>query len=179
MNEALERTHLLEQLQQRQLEADASEIRFKRLADMMPIGIFIIDKNRVPTYYNPALQAMFDINPNDPLTPLPWDTIVTDEDLPQVQESWEALAEATGSISFEARVKKSTSTHANNTSPLKTIWLSTYPDLDDTKSIKLITGCVMDISVYKDAERLQAQRVKEAVSASKQQEEFIDMTRRV
>jgi len=175
----LERAKLLETLQLRQQEVYASEIRFRRLADAMPIGIFMATKDRLPLYSNQCMHDMFATDANAPPAVILNEDVFANEDKSAVENFWQKLITGTSTATLEVRTRKPVSEtlhHHNNSSEFRWILVTCIPELRDG-SLKHITGCITDVSNIKQAEELQRQRVKDVTESRKQQEAFIDMTR--
>lgn len=177
--EALERAKLLETLQLRQQEVYASKIRFRKLADAMPIGVFMSTKDRLSLYSNQCMHDMFATDANAPPAVILSGDVFADEDKPAVESFWQKLITGTSTATLEVRMRKPASRlihHHDNGSEFRWVLVTCIPEICDG-SLKHVTGCITDVSSIKQAEELQRQRVKDVTKSQKQQEAFIDMTR--
>lgn len=186
MDEALEHTRLLEALNKKQaeaaaiqLEAAASEIRFRRLADLMPMSIFMANKDRQLIYANEAYHDLF-AGVEGKQAAESWMTAIHADDIGIAQESWTKLIEEKVSVTFEARLTEHQGVACENDGfsvRQKWVLVSAYAEVNNDGLLQHIIGCVTDISKLKEAEQVQMQRVFDVTQAKNQQEAFIDMTR--
>lgn len=181
VDEAVERAALLEALnvqaaaaRAKEREVEASEIRFRKLADLMPIGIFITGIDRLPIYANRKFNDMFALNPEAIPVVTPWGDAFSEEDLPVVEEFWRKVVEDHVTSVIETRMIRK----GPDGVPDGHRWIlcTGIPEFHSDGSLKHITGCIIDVTKIKDAEEVQRQRVKDVTEARKQQEAFIDMT---
>lgn len=186
IDEALERANLLDALnkeaakaQAKQDEAARNQLRFRRIADLLPNAVFIAAKDRFPIYGNQTFHDMFCTRPEKPEI-IPWEDIFFDKDWQAGHKFWNKLTEDKVASSLEARMKRltpPTPTEPRPWSGHRWIIISAYPELDDDGNLKHVTGCITDVSTLKETEQLQLQRLRDVTESRKQQEAFIDMTR--
>ncbi|KAL1310499.1 hypothetical protein AAFC00_000785 [Neodothiora populina] len=181
--EAVERASLLEALNKRVAEAQAkereareSDIRFRRLADLMPFGIFISDDNRHRLYANDKALEMFNMDSDLPAEVMPWDTLFFPDDVPAAKEFWRCVVDDQKSSTIEARMKTFGTTDDPEESVRRWIVCTGIPECNSDGSFRHVTVCVVDVTTIKEAEELQRQRVVDVTEARQRQEAFIDMT---
>lgn len=171
---ALDRIELSEQLAARTQEAVESETRFSRMAELVPVGIFIADKAGQITYCN---DTWYEISkaPKGAHAYDEWMESVKNEDKEMVKTLWSELVNGKTSFSSEFRFKASWQDPQGNKADT---WVlaSAYPEKNEDGTLKVIFGSITDISRQKWAEHFEKRRVEEAVELKRQQENFIDIT---
>ena len=171
---ALDRIELSEQLAARTQEAVESETRFSRMAELVPVGIFIADKGGQITYCN---DMWYEISkaPKGAHAYDEWMESVKDEDKEMVKTLWSKLVRDASAFSSEFRFKASWQDSQGNKADT---WVlaSAYPEKNEDGTLKVIFGSITDISRQKWAELFEKRRVEEAVELKRQQENFIDIT---
>ncbi|KAI8959679.1 hypothetical protein F5Y11DRAFT_296555 [Daldinia sp. FL1419] len=169
---AADRQELTKQLHLRTQEVEESELRFTRMAEFAPVGMFIADHSGHITYSN---DMWWDISRHNRSQGVDsWMDSVKDEDRPALLSIWHCLLADKVAITHEFRFK--CSRHEGETLIDTWVLMSAYPEKDETGGIKGIFGCVTNISQQKLAEQIQMQRREEAVELKRQQENFIDIT---
>lgn len=170
---ALDRQELAKQLHLRTQEVEESELKFTRMAEFAPVGMFIADHNGVINYCNDmwwgmSQQSRCDYGMDS------WMNEVNDEDRPALEEAWQRLIKQKEAITQEFRFKRA----RKESGSLIDNWvlMSAYPETSMDGSLKEIFGCMTNISQQKLAEQIQSQRREEAVELKRQQENFIDIT---
>lgn len=172
---AQDRIELSNQLAARTQEAAESEIKFTRMAELAPVGMFIADSSGRLNYCN---DTWYDLSsyPKGELVGEDWIKYVADEDKPLAARQWRNIVDDKVPTSSEFRFKTPWQDREGN--KLSETWVlgNTYPEKGLDGEIKRIFGSVTDISTQKYAEELQKRRMEEAVELKRQQENFIDIT---
>ena len=171
---ALDRIELSEQLAARTQEAVESETRFSRMAELVPVGIFIADNKGQITYCNDTWYEISKV-PKGAYASDEWMESVKNEDKEMVKTLWSKLVHDTTAFSSEFRFKASWQDPQGNKADT---WVlaSAYPEKNDDGTLKIVFGSITDISRQKWAEHFEKRRVEEAVELKRQQENFIDIT---
>ena len=169
---ALDRIELSEQLAARTQEAYDSETKFTRMAEFVPVGVFIGSSTGVITYCNDSWFS----NTHVPASDIDrWMDYVQDEDKESVYALWHELTVEKKSVSAEFRFKQSW-TDRNGVKGDTWVLFSAYPERNEDNSLKSVFGSITNISTQKWAEGLQKRKMEEAVELKRQQENFIDIT---
>lgn len=170
---ALDRQELSMQLYLRTQEAVESEYRFTRMAEFAPVGMFIANSDGKITYCNDMWWQISRHSRSEDSVDT-WMDSVRAEDRASLHASWQKLLDEKTTISVEFRFKCS---QQNGDNTIDTwVLMSAYPEKNAEGNLKLIFGCITDISSQKWAERVQNGRREEAVELKRQQENFIDIT---
>ncbi|KAI1752662.1 histidine kinase [Xylaria castorea] len=167
-----DRQELTEQLHIRTREVEESELKFTRMAEFAPVGMFIADHHGHITYSNDMWWDLSRHNRSESVNN--WMRSVKDEDRPALEAVWRRLVSEKVAITHEFRFK--CSRHEGGVIIDTWVLMSAYPEKDSDGGIKSIFGCITNISQQKLAERIQMQRREEAVELKRQQENFIDIT---
>ncbi|KAI8626779.1 histidine kinase [Xylariaceae sp. FL1651] len=167
-----DRQELTEQLHLRTREVEESELKFTRMAEFAPVGMFIANQYGHITYCNDMWWDISRHNRSESVNT--WMQSVKDEDRPALESVWRYLVSEKAAITHEFRFK--CSRHEGNTIIDTWVLMSAYPERDSEGGIKGIFGCITNISQQKLAEQIQMQRREEAVELKRQQENFIDIT---
>ncbi|KAI0160631.1 hypothetical protein GGR57DRAFT_388932 [Xylariaceae sp. FL1272] len=167
-----DRQELTEQLHLRTREVEESELKFTRMAEFAPVGMFIANEQGHITYCNDVWWDLSRHNRSESVNN--WMRSVKDEDRPALEAVWQKLVFDKVAITHEFRFK--CSRHEGSTIMNTWVLLSAYPEKDSEGGIKGIFGCITNISQQKLAEQIQMQRREEAVELKRQQENFIDIT---
>ncbi|GAP85337.2 putative hsp90-like protein [Rosellinia necatrix] len=167
-----DRQELTEQLHLRTREVEESEIKFTRMAEFAPVGMFIADQQGHITYSNEMWWDLSRHNRSESVNN--WMQNVKDDDRPALQAVWRHLVAEKVAITHEFRFK--CSRHEGGIFIDTWVLMSAYPERDSQGGIKSIFGCITNISQQKLAEQIQMQRREEAVELKRQQENFIDIT---
>ncbi|OTA64169.1 hypothetical protein K449DRAFT_442858 [Hypoxylon sp. EC38] len=169
---AADRQELTKQLHLRTQEVEESELKFSRMAEFAPVGMFIADHLGHITYCN---DMWWDISRHNKSRGVDtWMDSVKDEDRPALESIWHCLLADKVAITHEFRFK--CARHEGESVIDTWVLMSAYPEKDANGGIKGIFGCVTNISQQKLAEQIQMQRREEAVELKRQQENFIDIT---
>lgn len=169
---ALDRIQLSEQLAARTQEARDSETKFTRMAEFVPVGVFIGSSDGSLTYCN---DSWFEISRVPPNLTDQWIDYVLDEDQVRVRQLWNDLVEYKNPASAEFRFKAPW-TDRNGVRGDSWVIFSAYPEKDRDGGLKSVFGGITNISTQKWAEGLQKRKMEEAVELKRQQENFIDIT---
>lgn len=167
-----DRQELTEQLHIRTREVEESELKFTRMAEFAPVGMFIADYQGHITYSNDMWWDLSRHNRSESVNN--WMQSVKDEDRPALESVWRHLVTDKVAITHEFRFK--CSRHEGGTIIDTWVLMSAYPEKDFEGGIKGIFGCITNISQQKLAEQFQMHRREEAVELKRQQENFIDIT---
>ncbi|GAB7329823.1 hypothetical protein MBLNU13_g01541t1 [Cladosporium sp. NU13] len=173
-----DRIRLSEQLAVTKQEAEASEVRFRRMTELSPMAMFHFDELGNVLYAN---ETWFDLtqHPRDSFHPLSWYDVIHQDDHALMDREWAKLT-AGDPVHFELRLKRpfETDESLNGESIRGETWIlaSAYADKNEDGTVKGILGCLTEISRLKWAEGFQARRTEEAVELKRQQENFLDMT---
>ncbi|KAM0440948.1 hypothetical protein ACHAPT_000251 [Fusarium lateritium] len=170
---ALDRQELSMQLYLRTQEAVESEYRFTRMAEFAPVGMFIANFAGKINYCNDMWWQISRHSRSEDSVDT-WMDSVRDEDRPALEEAWAKLITDKVTISVEFRFKCSQQSDGNTIDTW--VLMSAYPEKNQDGNLKLIFGCITDISSQKWAEKVQSERREEAVEMKRQQENFIDIT---
>lgn len=170
---ALDKQELSMQLLLRTQEASESEMRFTRMAEFAPVGMFIADSAGTITYCNDMWGQISGHSRSQEIA-RSWMDSVREEDRDRLETAWTSLVHDKVTISLEFRFKCS---QRNGSNTIDTwVLLSAYPEKHGDGSLKSIFGCITDISSQKWAAEVQNERREEAVELKRQQENFIDIT---
>lgn len=154
------------------------ENRFRRMADLAPVGMFHIDVNGVLVYANNDYYKLTE-HPRDVSSPMSWYKVLHPEDHIIMDEYWARLLKGE-EASFELRLKRpffaSEIVGGEKVSGFTWIIAAAYAEKDSDGNVVGILGCITDISRQKWAEDFQNRRRLEAIELKRQQENFIDMT---
>ncbi|KAJ3570357.1 hypothetical protein NPX13_g5752 [Xylaria arbuscula] len=167
-----DRQQLTEQLHIRTREVEESELKFTRMAEFAPVGMFIADGHGYITYSNDMWWDISRHNRSESVNN--WMQSVKDEDRPALEAVWRKLVLEKVAITHEFRFK--CSRHEGGIIIDTWVLMSAYPEKDIEGGIKGIFGCITNISQQKLAEQIQMHRREEAVELKRQQENFIDIT---
>lgn len=130
-------------------QAQESEARFSRFAEMSNVAMWITNIAGRVLYGNNAWHdQMKNMVGNEGMKS--WLGCVSDEHQPRLKEAWRTIIEDKTSVSFEARLKPASSTEelAVSKSKATSRWLlcSAFPEIADDGSIKAVWGCNTDIT---------------------------------
>ncbi|KAF3033086.1 hypothetical protein E8E12_003379 [Didymella heteroderae] len=172
---AEDRYNLSTQLAARTQEARENELRFTRMAEYSPAGLFIADHAGRITYCN---DTWFEISrvPKERNKTDRWIDYVKEEDQNLIQEHWKRLVENTAPINVEFRFKAPWEDRNNNATSDTWVLFSAFPEKDESGQLKSVFGSITNISPQKWAEGFQKRKMEEAVELKRQQENFIDIT---
>ncbi|KAI1496006.1 hypothetical protein F5X99DRAFT_414539 [Biscogniauxia marginata] len=169
---AADRQELAKQLHIRTQEVQESELKFTRMAEFAPVGMFIADHHGNFTYCNDMWWDISRHNRSESVNN--WMQSVRDEDRPALEVVWHRLIVEKVAVTHEFRFK--CSRHDGDNLIDTWVLMSAYPERNIGGGVKGIFGCITNISQQKLAEQIQTQRREEAVELKRQQENFIDIT---
>ncbi|KAK5121831.1 hypothetical protein LTR85_004706 [Meristemomyces frigidus] len=172
---ASERLRLSERLAETAQLAEDSETRFRRMADLAPVGIFHADARGNVKYANRSWSSLTEHNDS---VPTRWYDAIHEDDLRQVDIDWSSLAEGE-TLNVEVRLRKPFVSgevfRGQQVEGHTWIIASAYAERHENGSLRGLLGCFTEISRQKWAEEFQQRRVKEAQELKRQQENFMDM----
>jgi len=154
------------------------EKRFRRMADLAPVGMFHVDPEGVLVYGNNAYYTLTE-HPRDVSYPMSWYGVIHELDHPTMDREWAKLLGGEP-VSFEMRLRRPFV--AEEIVPGEKVegftWIiaAAYPERAEDGTVVGISGCITDISRQKWMEGFQTRKMMEAVELKRQQENFIDMT---
>ncbi|KAH8669640.1 putative histidine kinase M3YPp [Tricladium varicosporioides] len=159
-------------------EALEIESRFRRMADLAPVGMFHIDPAGVLIYANNDYYALTE-HPRDVSYPMSWYNVIHTEDHGIVDREWAKLLQG-DNVSFELRLRRpwvADEVVAGEKAEGST-WIiaAAYAEKAEDDTVLGVLGCITDISRQKWTEGFQKRKMLEAVELKRQQESFIDMT---
>jgi PAS domain S-box-containing protein len=161
-------------------EAERSNFMFRHMAESATVGCAIFNPSGRPLWLNEAYLNLTGVARED-FRPGIWQKAIVPEDLPKVEGRWNELASGKPIVPFTFRVKRHHDAKAKPGSyeSLDHRWLlsNAYVDFDEDGSSRRVMGWLTDISAQKWSERLQAQRLEDALETKRQTEKFIDMVR--
>jgi PAS domain S-box-containing protein len=172
---AQDRIELSNQLAARTQEAVESEIKFTRMAELSPVGMFIGDGSGRLNYCN---DTWYDLSsyPRGGSLGEDWMDYVADEDRSIAMRQWHSIVDDKEPISAEFRFKTPWQDKEGNRLHQTWVLANAYPEKGPDGQVQRIFGSVTDISTQKFATELQKRRMEEAVELKRQQENFIDIT---
>ncbi|KAL2349685.1 histidine kinase, partial [Cryomyces antarcticus] len=180
---AIRHASLSKQLLQRTQEAERSEAKFTRLAKYAPVGMYLFDTSGSPLYLNDAYFELLGIPKEDGYSSFEqnfWRNEVYSDDLPLVEGQWQYLLDERSPSTIQYRLKRPWKSfdNTNGAEMSGPTWIlsTAFPEIDEDGSVVAIMGWLTDISSQKWSERLQAQRLEDALETKRQSENFIDMT---
>lgn len=173
-----DRNRLSRKLEIQAHEASEIESRFRRMADLAPVGMFHIDAEGRLLYANEVYYNLTE-HKRDVNTPMSMYDVVMEEDWPIMDAQWKKLM-AGEPVSFEIRLRAlfKGADKIGDEEIDGAIWIiqAAYPEKADDGKVVGVLGCLTDISRQKWAEDFQKRKMLEAVELKRQQENFIDMT---
>ncbi|KAK6533301.1 hypothetical protein TWF694_002254 [Orbilia ellipsospora] len=170
----LDRVELSHQLALKSKEAEHSELKFTRLAEFAPVGIFIADFQGKINYYNDMFSEI-SCHPTN-LDPSRWLESVHPADLARTEANWNEVIHGKKRKTWEFRWKTPLMLH-NHLGEEVDRWtlFAASPELDADGMLLGVFGSMTNISETKFAEDLQKRRVEEVVELKRQQDNFVDM----
>ncbi|RFU33268.1 hypothetical protein B7463_g3087, partial [Scytalidium lignicola] len=171
---ALDRQELSKQLDLRTQEKLESEMKFSRMAEFAPVGMFIANSAGEITYSNSTWWEI-SRHPQTEGSISNWMQSIKDEDHDAVFAVWNNLFMNKVPISHEFRYKVPWEDH-NGSSGDRWVLMNAYPEKDVNGRLKGIFGSITNISHQKWAEDFQKRRSEEAVEMKRAQTDFIDIT---
>jgi PAS domain-containing protein len=181
---ALRHSSLTKQLLLRTQEAERSEANFMRIAAFAAFGMFVLKSDGSPTYLNEAFYDLTGVKKSDIEFQFKenfWSKTIHPHDLEHVRESWAKMTRDRQPIVFEYRGIKPWSAidKATNTEMMGDFWIRAmaFPEVDTTDdNVVGMQGWLENISLQKYTERMQQNKLEQALEHKRQSEAFIDMT---
>lgn len=156
-----------------------SEVKFKRFAENAQVGIFSFDPAGNITFCNEAWLELSGHDRND-MSAMSWTNDVHPENIEEIKQYWTKIANLEGPQTFEVQYRKpwKPANIGDASFSLDRTWVvaSAYAEANEYGELTGILGCVTDISSLKWVDRLQSQRLDEAIELKRQQENFLDIT---
>ncbi|KUJ18979.1 putative histidine kinase M3YPp [Mollisia scopiformis] len=175
---AQDRTLLSKRLAIQTHEALETETRFRRMADLAPVGMFHIDPTGILVYANNDYYTMTG-HPRDVHYPMSWYNVIAEIDHPVMDKEWAKLL-AGEPVNFELRLRPQfvADDLVAGEKVEGSTWIiaAAYPEQAEDGTVTGILGCLTDISRQKWMEGFRTRKMLEAVELKRQQENFIDMT---
>ncbi|KAK6512017.1 hypothetical protein TWF481_000915 [Arthrobotrys musiformis] len=171
---ALDRVELSHQLAIKSKEAEHSELKFTRLAEFAPVGVFIADFQGKISYYNDMFSEI-SCHPKN-LDVSRWLESVHPTDAVKTEANWNEVIHGKKRKTWEFRWKTPwmLPNHLGEQVDRWTLF-SASPELDSDGMLLGVFGSITNISETKFAEDLQKRRVEEVVELKRQQDNFVDM----
>ena len=156
-----------------------SELKFRRFAENAQVGIFSFDPAGNITFCNESWLEMSGHDRND-LSAMSWTQDVHPDNATEIKEYWDKIVNLEGPQTFEVQYKKPWIPRNRNDDSisLDRTWViaSAYAEVSADGKLAGILGCVTDISSWKWVDKIQSQRLSEALELKRQQENFLDIT---
>lgn len=172
---AQDRFELSKQLAARTQEAEESEIKFSRMAELAPVGMFIADSTGRLNYCNDTWYELSSY-PRGECPGEDWMEYVATEDKTIAMKYWREIMDSKEPISAEFRFKTPWQDRVGNRLHQTWVLASAYPERGLDGQVNRIFGSITDITTQKFATEQQKRRMEEAVELKRQQENFIDIT---
>ncbi|EGP83517.1 histidine kinase [Zymoseptoria tritici IPO323] len=174
---ALDRTQLTAKLALTEREARNNELRFRTIADHVPVAMYEISVEGDILYANDSYFELLGLDRNN-LHPFCWVDTIHESSMETYEAQFEKLT-AGESVQYEAMMKKpfiaNDVLHGKWIEGETWILMAGYAVRNADGSIKSIQGALIDISRQKWMERSQERRMQELVELKRQQERFMDM----
>ncbi|KAJ6262065.1 Hybrid signal transduction histidine kinase K [Drechslerella dactyloides] len=171
---ALDRVELSKQLAMKAKEVEHSELKFTRLVDFAPVGIFIADLHGEIEYHN-GMFSEISAHPRSKDASR-WLESVHPADAARTEANWLGVIQGKKRMTWEFRWKEPwrLPSHPDGQVDRWTL-LSASPELDSDGFLLGVFGSITNISETKFAEDMQKRRVEEVVELKRQQDNFVDM----
>lgn len=170
-----ERLRLSERLAETEQLAEDSETRFRRMADLAPVGIFHTDAHGNVLYANRSWYSLTQ-HPDNDSVPMRWYDDVHEDDLRLLEVDWSKSASG-HVMSAEVRLRKpfvgGEIFEGQQVEGHTWIIASAYAERHSDGTLSGLLGCFTEISRQKWAEEFQQRRVREAQELKRQQENFM------
>ncbi|KAF3923833.1 hypothetical protein ABW21_db0203935 [Orbilia brochopaga] len=169
---AMEKIILSNQLAAKTIEAKANEYRFKRLIEVMPVGIYMCDANAKVTYVNDAWREITAMPKDIDLTT--WIDYVHPEDRDVLLAEINSISELT--VEPVANTIRWVTPYTTKDGQVMERWTHglTQVELAEDGSLIGYLGVTMNISEQKLREQTQKKRLDEAEELKRQQNNFVD-----
>ncbi|KAM3069164.1 hypothetical protein ACMFMG_010684 [Clarireedia jacksonii] len=173
-----DRDRLSEALEIQAREAETIDLRFRRMADMAPVGMFHIDAIGRIVYANNFYYALTK-QARDSDKPMLWRDAIVDDDGPVMDIEWACLMRgefSSSELRLKERFMPDDSYGEEGLGEHRWILTAAYPEFHEDGTVAGVFGCLTDISKQKWTEAFQKRKMLEAIELKRQQENFIDMT---
>lgn len=172
---AADKIQLSAELAEKKLQAQESEARFARMAEVATVGIFIANAQGQLVYSNDTWHEISHV-PKGTQGIGRWMDAIKAEDRGIVESKWANLVE--NKIPFkDVEFRFNTSWKDPNGNQSDTwVLASAYPEKDGRDHLKIIFGSLTNISQQKWAGLIEKRHAEEARESKRQQENFIDIT---
>ncbi|KAK5746201.1 hypothetical protein LTR17_000935 [Elasticomyces elasticus] len=175
---------LAQQLKITTLQAERSEAKFRGMAASAPQGMYMFDAQGKPLHVNDQYLKMLGDTREKHFARRPesdaWKDQVHPDDLDRFIEAWTTILQKKTPVTIEYRLKKLWKSVDDKTGENLEgeTWLlaNAFPDIGADGDVVAVMGWLTDVSHRKMSERLQTQRLKDALENKRQTENFIDMT---
>ena len=171
---ALEQIELSKKLKVTTEQAIENELKFTRLSELNPSGMFIADWKGKITYCNAKIYHITHVS-EDALEGNQWMDAIVEEDRSRFMKLWSDLVDKRIVLNTEIRFKTKWVDQYGNDGDTWVLAMA-EPQQDEDGNIKMILGSMTNISQQKWAEHFEKRRMEEAVEMKRQQENFIDIT---
>ena len=107
-----------------------------------------------------------------------WEQLCHPEDVGIAHDAWKRIVREKKSQNFEHRLQKPwiAADDVNGTPMTGDTWVSVilYPEVSSDGNVESVLGWVHEISLQKYTQAMQERRLKEAIDAERQKEQYID-----
>lgn len=161
--------------------AKTSERRFAHFTRMSPVAICFLSPK--PSATESVLQYANEKwytttgHPRVSSGEVNWENIVYEEDISIVQEGWTTLLSEKRPVDFQFRLKRKWTAPDGSIDHAWVLGL-TYPEINEDGEIPTVVSIMTEISHLKWSERVQGDRIVEAMEAKRQQENVSLLRRR-
>ncbi|KAK6331239.1 hypothetical protein TWF696_003299 [Orbilia brochopaga] len=169
---AMEKIILSNQLAAKTIEAKANEYRFKRLTEVMPVGIYMYDANAKVTYVNDAWREITAVPKDVDLTK--WTDYVHPDDREVLLAEINSISEL--AVEPVSHTFRWVTPYTTKDAQVMERWTHglTQVELAEDGSLIGYLGVTMNISEQKLREQTQKKRLEEAEELKRQQNNFVD-----
>lgn len=166
-----------DQLLERTRKLEASESRYRTLADLSPLGIVSTDRDGNVQFGNEAWRDFYGFKKGQKLDPQPWIPYMCDEHVQKVKDYFVDVQTKPGPHAIELRLNRKFTMVEGDRIMENDIWVlaSGVQEYSADGQVDHVDFWVTDISAQKMAARLLSDKMEEAIRTRKQQERFIDM----
>ncbi|KAJ6261661.1 Hybrid signal transduction histidine kinase K [Drechslerella dactyloides] len=170
---AMEKIILSNQLAAKTVEARANESRFKRLTDLVPVGIYMCDANAKVYFVNDAWHEITAFPKGVDLTT--WMDYVHPDDRDNLRAEFTSISERTADA--VPHTFRWLTPYTTKDGQVMERWTfgSTQVEIAEDGSIAGYLGVTMNISEQKLREQTQKKRLEEATELKRQQDNFVDI----
>ena len=172
---AADKIQLSAELAEKEQQAQESETRFARMADVATVGIFIANAHGQLLYSNDTWHEISHV-PRGAQGFGRWMDAIKPEDRHVAESRWANLVE--NKIPFKDIEFRFDTSWKDPNGKQSDTWVlaSAYPEKDEQGNLKIIFGSLTNISQQKWAGLIEKRHAEEARESKRQQENFIDIT---